>query len=242
MRKVLISILVILLIVLAYFTIFQGISIGNFEILSASGIVGLNDELTAKIEEANRKIKNDLQSKRTELSQSVSTLLQNKESYYRVANVSTESEISKANTQETYDIEYLWLRVGRHARTEGVNIRMDVMNGTTGDETTKNLSFTVIGQYVAIIDFVSSIEDDSELAFRIENFNLLPDGTNLKATFDITGIRIKIENTTQSVSGTNNETAAEGTATPDGATNTEATTTGTSSANTIDTNTTTQGS
>lgn len=242
MRKVLISILVILLIVLAYFTIFQGISIGNFEILSASGIVGLNDELTAKIEEANRKIKNDLQSKRTELSQSVSTLLQNKESYYRVANVSTESEISKANTQETYDIEYLWLRIGRHARTEGVNIRMDVMNGTTGDENTKNLSFTVIGQYVAIIDFVSSIEDDSELAFRIENFNLLPDGTNLKATFDITGIRIKIENTTQSVSGTNNETAAEGTATPDGATNTEATTTGTSSANTIDTNTTTQGS
>ena len=242
MRKVLISILVILLIVLAYFTIFQGISIGNFEILSASGIVGLNDELTAKIEEANRKIKNDLQSKRTELSQSVSTLLQNKESYYRVANVSTESEISKANTQETYDIEYLWLRVGRHARTEGVNIRMDVMNGTTGDENTKNLSFTVIGQYVAIIDFVSSIEDDSELAFRIENFNLLPDGTNLKATFDITGIRIKIENTTQSVSGTNNETATEGTATPDGATNTEATTTGTSSANTIDTNTTTQGS
>ena len=242
MRKVLISILVILLIVLAYFTIFQGISIGNFEILSASGIVGLNDELTAKIEEANRKIKNDLQSKRTELSQSVSTLLQNKESYYRVANVSTESEISKANTQETYDIEYLWLRIGRHARTEGVNIRMDVMNGTTGDENTKNLSFTVIGQYVAIIDFVSSIEDDSELAFRIENFNLLPDGTNLKATFDITGIRIKIENTTQSVSGTNNETAAEGTATPDGATNSEATTTGTSSANTIDTNTTTQGS
>ena len=242
MRKVLISILVILLIVLAYFTIFQGISIGNLEILSASGIVGLNDELTAKIEEANRKIKNDLQSKRTELSQSVSTLLQNKESYYRVANVSTESEISKANTQETYDIEYLWLRIGRHARTEGVNIRMDVMNGTTGDENTKNLSFTVIGQYVAIIDFVSSIEDDSELAFRIENFNLLPDGTNLKATFDITGIRIKIENTTQSVSGTNNETATEGTATPDGATNTEATTTGTSSANTIDTNTTTQGS
>ena len=242
MRKILISVLIVLLLVLAFFTVFQGISIGNFEILSASGIVGLNDELTAKIEEANRKINNDLQSKRTELSQSVSTLLQNKESYYRVANVSTESEISKANTQETYDIEYLWLRVGRHARTEGVNIRMDVMNGTTGDENTKNLSFTVIGQYVAIIDFVSSIEDDSELAFRIENFNLLPDGTNLKATFDITGIRIKIENTTQSVSGTNNETAAEGTATPDGATNTEATTTGTSSANTIDTNTTTQGS
>ena len=226
MRKVLISILVILLIVLAYFTIFQGISIGNFEILSASGIVGLNDELTAKIEEANRKIKNDLQSKRTELSQSVSTLLQNKESYYRVANVSTESEISKANTQETYDIEYLWLRIGRHARTEGVNIRMNVINGTGGDTITKKLSFTVVGQYVGIIDFVSALEDDSELAFRIDNFNLLPDGENLQATFDVVGIRIKNENTTKSLDSTNTDTE-----------NTEAT-----NADNTNTVTTTQGS
>lgn len=241
MRKILISILVILLIILAYFTIFQGISIGNFKILSASGIVEINDELTTKIEEANRKIKNDLQNKKTELSQSVSTLLQNKESYYRVANISTESEISKANTEETYDIEYLWLKVGRHARTEGVNIKMDVMNGTTGDSTTKNLSFTVVGQYVAIIDFVSSIEDDSELAFRIENFDLLPDGTNLKATFDVIGIRIKIENTTQSVNGTANSSIAQST-TDGNSTNAEAISSGSGNSNTIDTNSTTQGS
>lgn len=127
MRKILISIIIILLIVLAYFAIFQGISLGKFEILSTYGIVELNDELTEKINEANEKIKNDLQSKKAELSQNVNTLLQNKESYYRVANVSTESEINEANTEETYNIEYLWLRVGRHARAEGVNLRMDVM-------------------------------------------------------------------------------------------------------------------
>ena len=226
MRKVLISILIVLLIVLAYFTIFQGISIGTFQILSASGIIGLNDELTNKIEEANRKIKNDLQSKKTELSQSVDTLLTNKESYYRVANVSTESEISKASTEETYNIEYLWLRVGRHARTEGVNIRMDVINGTGGDAITKKLSFTVVGQYVGIIDFVSALEDDSELAFRIDNFNLLPDGENLQATFDVVGIRIKNENTTKSLDSTNTDTE-----------NTEAT-----NADNTNTVTTTQGS
>lgn len=219
MRKILISILIVLLLVLAYFTIFQGISIGSFQVLSTSGIVNLNDELTTKIEEVNRKIKNEYQSKQTELSQSVSTLLENKESYYRVANVSTESEINEANTEETYNIEYLWLRVGRHARNEGVNLKMDVINGSDPDTTIKDLSFTVVGQYVGIIDFVSSLEDDSELSFTIENFNLLPtqEGNNLQATFNVTGVRINIENTTQTVDETtsSDNTTTEGTSATD---------------------------
>ena len=211
MRKVLISILVVLLIVLAYFTIFQGISLGSINILSVGGIVNLNDELTAKIEEANTKIKNDLQNKQTELSASVDTLLQNKESYYKLANVSTETEISKANTEEVYNIEYLWLRIGRHARNEGVNIVLDVMNGEAGDSSIKNLSFSVVGKYVGIIDFVAALEDDSELAFRIENFKLVPEGDNLRATFNVNGVRIKLENTTQTDTGTTTTPTAEGT-------------------------------
>ena len=211
MRKILISVLVVLLIILAYFTIFQGISIVTFNILSVEGIIGTNDELTDRIEEANSKIKSDLQGKKSELSENVKTLLANKESYYRLANISTESEINKANSQETYDIEYLWLRVGSHARSEGVNIKMDVKESNEQDSTLKNLSFTVAGSYIGIIDFVSSLEDDSELSFRIQNFNLLPEEnqssqadenttvSNLQATFDVTGIRIKLENTTQSV-------------------------------------------
>lgn len=211
MRKVLISILVVLLIVLAYFTIFQGISMGSINILSVEGIVNLNDELTYKIEEANAKIKNDLQNKQNELSAGVDTLLQNKESYYKLANVSTETEISKANTEEVYNIEYLWLRIGRHARNEGVNIVLDVINGETGDSSIKNLSFSAVGKYVGIIDFVAALEDDSELAFRIENFKLVPEGDNLKATFNVNGVRIKLENTTQTVTETTTPTTGENT-------------------------------
>lgn len=228
MRKILISVLVVLLIILAYFTIFQGISIGSFHVLSTGGIIELNDELTTKIDEANRKIKNDYQSKQTELSESVATLLENKESYYRVANVSTENEINKANTEETYNIEYLWLRVGRHARNEGVNLKMDVLNNNNADSTVKNLAFTVVGQYVGIIDFVSALEDDSELSFTIEDFNLLPDGDNLQATFEVTGIRINTENTTESVNTTTENATTDNTnttTTPDGQADTGTTTT-----------------
>lgn len=200
MRKILITILIVLLLVLAYFTIFQGISIGTFNILSTKDIIRLNEDLTQKIEEVNTKIKSDLPNKENDLKASVEILLENKEKYYKVANVSTETEISKANKEEVYDIEYLWLRVGSHARKEGVNIKMDIKQADAGDM--KNLTFTVNGKYVGIIDFVSALEDDSELDFRIEDFKLVPSGENLQATFDVTGIRINIENTTETVNAT----------------------------------------
>lgn len=204
MKKVLISILLILLIVLAYFTIFQGISIGTFKVLSTSDIIKLNDDLTVKIGEANKKIKTDLQSKRSELNENINILLDNKESYYNLANVSTESEITEASTEQVYSIEYLWVRVGRHARSEGVNMKMDVLAGDTGDASVKNINFTAVGKYMAIMNFVSALEDDSELGFRIEDFHLVPaeDEINLQATFSVTGIRTRVENTTVSVDTT----------------------------------------
>lgn len=206
MRKILIAILLVLLIVLAYFTIFQGISIGSINILSANGIIELNDDLTEKINEANTKIKNDLQNKKTELSDSINTLLENKESYYRLANVSTDSQITEAQTEELYSIEYLYLRIGRHARNEGVNFRMDIMSGNvSADSTVKNIAFTVEGQYVGIMNFVSALEEDSELAFRIDDFDLLPYGENLQATFNIEGVRIRLETTTSSIQSDNSQ-------------------------------------
>ena len=213
MRKLLITILLVLLIVLAYFTIAQGLSIGSLNVLSVGEIFELNDNLTTEIEETNRKIKSDLQSKESELKENIEVLLANKTSYYNLANVSTESEITAASTQETYNIEYLWVRVGRHARTEGVNMRMEVLTGDAGDSVTKNLDFTVVGQYLAIMDFVSALEEDSELNFRIDDFHLTPSTEdNLQATFTVEGIRINIEDTTATVGGTTeDENTTDGT-------------------------------
>ena len=216
MRKILIAVLLILLIVLAYFTIFQGISLGTFRILSAKEIIELNNNLDNKIDEANRKIKVDLQERQNGVEQAVETLATSKDTYYREANTSTEAEIKKATTEEIYDIEYLWLRVGGHARSEGVNINMvvnQVDTSVAADAQLSNLSFTVIGQYFGIMNFVSALEDDSELSFRIENFNMLPEsGNNLVATFNVNGISITHEevstdtNTTTQTTDTNTTT------------------------------------
>lgn len=211
MRKILISILLVLLLVLAYFTIFQGISLGSFKILSTKEIIDLNNNLDTEIDKANKKIKVDLQDKQAGVEQEVKNLATSKDEYYRKANTSTEAEIEKATTEEIYDIEYLWLRVGGHARKEGVNIEMvvnQVNTTTTGNAQLSNLSFSVIGQYFGIMNFVSSLEDDSELSFRIENFKLLPQsGNNLIATFNVNGVSISQENISTNVDNTTQTTS-----------------------------------
>lgn len=210
MRKILISVLLVLLIVLAFFTIFQGICIGKFNVLSVEEIISLNDNLTEEINKANAKIKNDLQNKKSELNSEVSTLLENKENYYDLANVSTENEISKATTQEVYDIAFLFLKIGRHGRAEGVNFRMDILTSDTGDDFVKNISFTVTGAYSATIEFIRALEDDSELAFRIEDFHMLPSGgDNLETTFTVRNVRINPETLTADATSTQDTVAKD---------------------------------
>ena len=195
MKKILIAILYVLLIVLAYFAIFNGISFANVKILSVEQVVQENDNLTNSIEELKSLLKKDYASKQEGLATAVERLLQKKEEYYDLANISTENELTKANTEETYLIEYLWTRVGRHATTEGVNLKMDVNTGEAGEANIKNLNFTVKGQYIAIIHFISALEDDDKLNFKIENFKISGSSGNLTATFTVRNIRIKSETT-----------------------------------------------
>jgi len=193
MKKVLISILIILLIVLAYFAIFNGLSFGDIKILSVEQIIEANDKLTYDIEQTNALIKKEYPSKEGELYTSVDELLAKKDEYFTLAKVSTEGEITKANTEETYLIEYLWTRIGRHATSKGVNLKMDVNTADAGDDNIKNLGFTVTGQYIGIIQFVSQLENDDKLNFKIENFKLTGSDGNLTATFNVRSIRIKTE-------------------------------------------------
>ena len=110
------------------------------------------------------------------------------------------------NTNSDFDSIYVAPASQDDARNEGVNIRMEILTGGAGDSSVKNIDFTVDGAYVAIMDFISAIEDDSELAFRIENFNMLPSGDNLQATFSVTEIRIRQEQTTATVNNTTSTT------------------------------------
>lgn len=217
MRKILIGILTILLIVMAVLVITKGLTIGNFKILSVQQIIEGNDKLTAEISETEKLIRSNYPTELETLDSTVSSLLAAKEEYQDLADVSTKSEINKATTVETYTVEFLWTRLGRHATAEGVYLSYTPTNNS--------IKFTVSGDYIPILSFVSAIENDSKLGFRIENFKLIPGGNNLQATFETRNINIKTEGVNTAVQST---------------TTTESTPTNTPDTNTQNTNSTTE--
>ena len=199
MKKLLIGVLIILLIILAYFAIFEGITLGNFQVLSVVQIKQENDRLDQEIAQTQILMNNDYKTKTDELESSVSQLLVAKDEYHDLASVSTEGELAAASQDEIYTVEYLWTRFGRHATAEGVNLYYEISSGSTGESDVKNISFTVSGEYIPIINFVEALEDDDELGFRIENFKITPGGDYLQATFLVRNVRIKIENVSSAV-------------------------------------------
>ena len=72
-----------------------------------------------------------------------------------------------------------------------INLHSDVSyKGLTEKRPVASVSF--LGRY-GIIDFVSALENDSDLNFRIDDFKMVASGENLQATFNVRNVRIKIE-------------------------------------------------
>lgn len=90
-------------------------------------------------------------------------------------------------------MEYLWSKLGGYATKEGVNLKLEVQ---TSDENNDTLKFTVKGSYVGIINYLTAIEDDDDLGFRIEQFKVSSVDSEelLTASFNVSNVRIKEEN------------------------------------------------
>lgn len=190
MRKILISVIIILLGFMAYLVIFEGLVLGNFKILSAEQIINENDKLTQEIAATETLINQGYPVATDNLNNSITLMLNAENEYLDLASVSTEAEIQKATTVETYTVEFLWTVLGRHATSKGVNLNYTPKNDNT-------IEFTVMGDYIPVLEFISEIENDSRLAFTIENFELTQSSnTTLQAKFKTSNVTVKSEGTT----------------------------------------------
>ena len=203
MKKLLISIIIILVLILTGITIVNGMEIGNFKILGIMEIKKQNEDLDDKIKEATKLASTDYQKKLDVLDKTVKEFEKTKSSYEEMINVSTDSEIQAANQYGVYEIGMLWIKLGNHAKSEGVKMDVSAKDLTAIDTkvTTEvdkkyncNLYFTATGTYAGIAGFIEDIEDDSKLGFRIEDFKIIAssEGTNtLQATFTCKDIIIR---------------------------------------------------
>ena len=193
MKKLLILILITLLLVLTGIVAIRGVQIGKLEILGIKGIQEKSAELDEKIQEAGKLAQKDFQQAVKEVEDNTKKLEETKQEYDEMTAISSASDVESAAQLETYEIETLWVKLGNHATNEGATMKMDVTKGSNTTQNTYNLNFTVNGSYISITDFISDIENDETLGFKIEEFKLVPSGSesNLQATFVCKDIAIK---------------------------------------------------
>lgn len=211
MKKILLILIMILLIIAVYFALSSGISIGNIQVLGIRQIAEANENLDKKIQELNQSIDIVFPQKMSDLETASTNFQKAKEEYLNLTNVSSDQEILEAMKQESYTIEYLWARLGNHAKKQGVNIELQIVSNDSGVEGMYNLNFTVDGSYIAITNFISAIENDGELNFRIQGFTMNPNqGNILRSTFTVRNIAIQGNTSTQTVQSTQNTTNETG--------------------------------
>lgn len=192
MKKLLIGVLIALLITLTTYLLIQGINIGSFEILGVKGIEEKNNDLDKKIQQAGKLVEKDYKQAVSDVQTNAKKLQEEKKNYEEMIAV-VEGDTQIVNQIEKYEIETLWVRLGNHATSEGVVMQMDVIKGANYAADVYNLKFTATGSYISITDFISAIENDSTLGFKIEEFKMYPaaSGTDLQATFVCKDISIK---------------------------------------------------
>lgn len=174
MRKLLIGILIIVLLVLAGYMLVDRVSIGSLEILGIEAIVEKNDKLEQKIIEATKLVTVTYQEKLNTLNSANKKLQQEKQSYENY--VSADNGTGAISQIQSYEVEYLWTKIGNYAKREGVVLKMDVAVNNAVLKT-YDLNFTVAGTYVGITEFIYDIDNDSSLLFKVENFKLLPNSS-----------------------------------------------------------------
>lgn len=211
MKKLLILILIALVLALTIFTIMNGLQIGSFHILGIRQIQDKNAELEDTVTEATKLASSSFPSTVNELNASMEDLKKQKTAYEDMVAVSESGDVETASQLSNYNLDFLWTQIGTHATSEGVNIDMALTQGT-GGENVYNINFTAVGSYVGISEFIRDIEDDSDLAFKIEEFSMTAgeSTSQLRATFVCKNIPIEgissIDTRTQTNTNTSNNT------------------------------------
>ncbi len=231
MRKILISLIVILLLVVGYLITFRGLNVLGINVASFAQLQDKNTKLEGELQQLSSLTSIDQPKAISGLNDSAKQLLIAKEEYNDKILYSSSENILEASQLRPYETEYLWTRLGNHAKDKGINLRYELRQNTAGVADQYDIYFTLNGSYVSISEFVSAIENDSSLNFKIESFKLIPTESStekLQATFVVRDIVVKIDGTRRYTSSSDSSSSSSSS----GSTNTTNTT------NTTDTDTT----
>ena len=181
MKKILISIIIILLIGLGYTIGVKSLSIGQLKLESVGDIKNASASLDQKFNTSKEISAKTYPKSIEDLDKVVRDLKTAKQQYQAktLNNPDVQSNLGIIQV-EKYNIEYLWTIIGNYATKNGVTLTLDIKSTSAQD--VYNLNFSLEGKYIGITDFIYSLEDDSELKFEIKDFKISSDKITTKNT------------------------------------------------------------
>lgn len=194
MRNRITPIIILISIILLIYTAFYGIKIGSFQVLSISELIERNNALNAKIEEASTLTTVNYSDNIKTLEETFDEYKIQKQKYEELAGA-TDGVTDEMYETKQYDIGYLWRVLGKYAEKRSISLGIDVQKDTT-TKSSYSFNFTVSGKYVNISQFITDIENDSDLYFRIYNFKMTGAET-VTATFVVRNINLDPSTITQ---------------------------------------------
>ena len=210
MKKILIGVLSVLLLVLCIVILTKGIQIGGLKLESIKQIKEKSESLKANLNSSNDLTKKEYPSKIEELTSAIKALDVAKEEYINKTAGMEDAEEIGITQIKTYKVEFLWTTIGNYATKEGATLTMDIK--TTENEGVYDLNFTLVGNYIAITDFIYDIENDENLKFEIKNFDMGVNGvsnkttTSTETTSDSNTTNTDTQNATNETTNTNTTT------------------------------------
>lgn len=205
MKKILISIIIILLIGLGYTISVKSLNIGALKLESINDIKNASTNLEQKFNTSKEISAQTYPKSIEDLDNVVRDLKKVKQEYEAKTLNNPEAQTNLGVIQvEKYNIEYLWTIIGNYATKNGVTLTLDVKSSNAED--VYNLNFNLEGTYIGITDFIYNLEDDSDLKFEIKDFKISSEKitTNDKKT-KLTGETTDEDNKEKTSSSTNQQ-------------------------------------
>lgn len=213
MKKILISVLIVLLLILSYFALAKGI--GFLKIKSINDIKNASNQLENDFNEANELSSKTYPTEVEALESAIKQLKISKQEYENKNLYSEEENSLGAIEIKTYKIHYLWTILGNYRKDRGIqSLTLDLKS--TENKDVYDLEFTLVGSYTRITDFLYDIENDEELNFEIKNFSISSSGattTQTNANNNANSNNTNNNNTNANNSNTNNQSTQQTTTT-----------------------------
>lgn len=195
MRKYLLIILTILIAIIFWGIISNGVQFGKFRIYSYDDVLVASNEKTTLLSALDSKNIGEYNKTLKSLQTAVQTYEKTKEEYDRLVAEGKITETSVYNSIDLYDVDALGEKIKKYAREKNVILDLDVVRSLTSTPISVeyimcDLNFKVSGEYIAITDFIYRIEDDDTLNFEIKDFSLQEEEGILRAYFSAKNIPI----------------------------------------------------